>query len=206
MSYMGRNLFRCSFLCLLFGLLPIAGGQQHSTKCAQQRAIAELLSSNAIQNLASHAHNPDLPFAVRLYAAYRVFELNPHSKDAAMKFLNLLPKTEQEGISIYEISGHDCDTTAAEDLKLDTGYEGLEPLAARAILLTPVEMDTYVRYGLVTTMDVHSHYGSRSVPVCRSFPTLFRSAVDRLPKKDRAWFDRHILDPRNCRVMMAEEE
>lgn len=194
-----------AFACIILAHVG-AFGQSASAHCSEEREIVAALSSNDSAALAARSQNLEVSYPIRLYAAYRALQLRPRSRVAARLFLSLLPDTSAQEAAVYNASGHNCETTVPEDLKLDAGYDGLERLAARAISLDPDETDRYVRFGLVTTEDVHSQYASRSVSVCQSFPQLFKAAVHRLPEKDRAWFAQHIVDPRNCRVMMPEEE
>jgi hypothetical protein len=103
----------------------------------------------------------------------------------------------------YELSGEACRGSSEV---IGTAYDHLEAASARAVLLDPDAMDTYVRYGLVATGEAHSEYGSLSVRVCRRYPEQFRRSVRQLAPKDRRWFTAHILDPSTCRSQMAEEE
>lgn len=172
--------------------------------CKQEHQQALIFSATSLPQLNELQTKLPRTFVLRFTYAERRFVLQPEPV-SAQAFLDLLPQSEAQEGSLYNNSAHDCASSAEEDQARDAAYDEAEQLAARALMFSPGRMDQYVHFGLFATEDVHSQYGSLSVPICRTFKMRFRQAVDRLTPENRLWFTKHIVDPDGCTNQMPEE-
>jgi hypothetical protein len=78
-------------------------------------------------------------------------------------------------------------------------------MLARAVSLVPRYMDAYVRYSLLAAPNPHTDYAIQMQRVCRNLHSEFIKAVEALPKSDREWFVKSILDPKRCRAIAIPE-
>jgi hypothetical protein len=198
---------------VIFGLVliiasSVACGQEVSNTehCKIQKLAADIELATSVRELAGLQKTSNAPDTISFFAAYRTFQIKKSSANAAA-LLKVIPKTEQEEMTRYSISGHDCfGLSEKEDNALDSQYDELSPLLGQAILLAPQFMNRYVSYSLFATMDVHSDYTQQMVPVCQRFHPQFMSAVSSLSEKDRKWMRRHLFNPERCTNLNMQEE
>jgi len=189
----------------MVALLLLAFFQDAAKPCATKLQVAEVLRAQDERTLEKlHAAMPQ-SYVFQFSFAYRAFQLDPTLKTAG-EYLAVLPKDEEQLKLRYEIDAGDCQLSDATYRLLDSSFEGTDKLAARAALYSSQYVDAYVRFGILTTEDVHTAYGRFSVPVCRKYPSAFRKAVGSLPSKDRQWYVTHIFNPTRCKSLIIEEE
>jgi hypothetical protein len=177
-----------------------------SEHCKTQHIAADIEAADTLQSLSAlRKANTVLPI-LDFLLSYRTFEIEKSAVNAAA-LLKRIPQTEQQEIIRYTISGHDCfGLTEKETNALDSEYDGLSPLLQKAIMLAPQFMDRYVSYSLLATMDVHSDYTDRMVPVCRKYHAQFLRSVSLLPPESRQWMRKHLFDPERCKSLNPQEE
>lgn len=191
-------------LALAFAMLAVSTTPV-STHCLQEHQAAKILLSRDVAELDRDREALPPSFIFYLMHAYRRFQLEGSVGSAGL-LLQALPQTKVEYTATYEIDAGDCAIAPGESRALDAAYDGMELIAAKALLLSPANMDQYVRFGIFATQDVHSRFGALTVPVCRAYPRAFKRSVMRMPSKDRSWFTTHIFDAWHCTNRMPEEK
>jgi hypothetical protein len=201
-------------LVLVLAMLAVASAafaQIEPTKsqtdhCRQQKQLAAIETARNLEELSMLRKQSGATSDAAFFIAYRAFELKQSPENAA-NLLKLTPQTEREEVARYAIDGHNCyEVTDKEYSALDSMYDGLSPLLARAVMQAPQLMDKYVSYSLLATMDVHSDYPQQMVSVCRAFHPQFINAVSRLSEENRSWMRKRIFNPERCKSLYKQEE
>jgi hypothetical protein len=81
----------------------------------------------------------------------------------------------------------------------------LPALFAKAAILVPDLMPTYLAYDLRAVGDPHNDSNLQMEKVCRVRHAEFIKAVDGLEDADRDWFNQTVFDKRKCKARLLPE-
>ncbi len=99
-----------------------------------------------------------------------------------------------------------CSAESLADMKSLGGLgERLPRDLARAVLLVPDKLPSYVSYAPISVQDPHSDYAVQMQAVCRAEHPEFVRAVEGLPTDKRDWFVKHVLNPDGCHALALPE-
>ena len=187
-----------------------AASQASEHGCAQISLRAQMASARTSAALDTLKKTATPTFRNDLAFAARELELNPASKTAADRLLDLLPNEgdPNEAAWLDLVSFEDCPSGGGfPNHALDSLF-GLEyhlpRELAKAVLLSPERMPTYVAHTqLFLTPD--SDFTIHMQTVCRKQHTAFLKAVDEFSPKDRKWFTTIAFNPETCRTIYYPE-
>jgi hypothetical protein len=198
----------CLWLALLFAALSQASNAQDASNvpCDQVHTIAHMALANSRAALAKAKHHAGENYRAEVVYAARSFELQPRDRDAAVSLLNLLPKDDTQHATLMTFGDSLCDGESDAEMKsLSRLGERLARDFAKAVLLAPDKLPSYVSYAATSVGDPHSDYAVQMESVCRSKHSEFVKAVEGLPVDQRDWFVKHILNPDGCHALALPE-
>jgi hypothetical protein len=198
----------CFWLASLFAaLFQVSSAQDTSNvPCNEVHAIARISSANSLAVLAKAKPNAASSYRAQIVLAARSFELRPADKSAAVLLLNLLPQDDGQHMILMTLGDSLCDEeTVAEMFSLSRIRDRLARDFAKAVLLAPDKLPSYVSYASTSVQDPHSDYAVQMQTVCRAKHPEFVKAVEGLPTDKREWFVGHVLNPEDCHALALPE-
>ena len=145
-------------------------------------------------------------YRAQVVFAARSFELRPTDKAAAALLLNLIPQDDAQHETLVTFGTSECDSEAVADMTaLGRVRERLPRALAKAVLLVPEKLPSYVAYAATAVQDPHNDYAVQMQSVCRAKHPEFVKAADGLPSDKKDWFVKHVFNPEGCRVVAFPE-
>ena len=194
-------------MLLLVTMAPPCLAQTNATPAIYRTraSLAKCKSTASLRRIHVTLHEPDRLTELVFYA--RLLTLSPHNVEAARGLLQQTPASEEEQDQWMQIMDPPEDTKleVADMQALAALYDHWPELMARAVLLAPEFMKTYVSYLVLAPNDIHSDFTGNAVKVCRKRPTQFRSALASLQPKDQEFIAGKVFDSKNCRAIFASE-
>ncbi|MGA2653083.1 MAG: hypothetical protein ABSF28_21385 [Terracidiphilus sp.] len=198
---MKRRIFLFLTLFVLRGPL-----QAQDENCPAVASIARMARAKSASDLAEWRRRAGDSYRAKVVFQARLLELNPKSKSAADSLLELIPKNQEQKLVLVTLGDSLCGSEAMRDMtSLDRLGERLSSDLARAVLLVPEKMQSYVFYASAAVRDPHSDYAVQMQGVCRGNHESFTKVVEEMPEGDRDWFVKHILDPNTCHAFALPE-
>lgn len=195
-----------NLLIACFMPLACAGALAQTPSCDQVTAIAQMARAKSSAALTAQKTRAGDSFRSRVVFAARLLELRPHSKSAAVRLLELIPKDDEQQTIWITLGDSMCEDEPVADMKsLGRLGESLPHALAKAVLLAPEGLPSYVAYAAVSVQDPHSDYAVQMQTVCRTRHAEFKEAVKKLPTGEQGWFVEHIFDPKGCRALALPE-
>ncbi|MEP6643397.1 MAG: hypothetical protein ABJA69_02785, partial [Acidobacteriaceae bacterium] len=127
-------------------------------------------------------------------------------KRAALLLLNVIPKDDTQHAIWMTLGDSLCSSESVPDMK-SLGQQGakLPRDLAKAVVIVPDKLPSYVAYALTSVQDPHSDYAVQMQAVCRARHPELAKAVAGLPREKREWFLRHVFDPEGCHALALPE-
>lgn len=145
-------------------------------------------------------------YRAQVVFAFRQFELDNSEKAAARQLLDLIPKDDDQRLTLLTLGDALCDSETISEMKsLARVRDGLPQEFARAVLLLPTSMPAYLSYSLKAVADPHDDSAIQMQVVCRKAHGEFLRAFDALPVDDKSWYRKYIFDPEDCRALEHPE-
>ena len=198
----------CCWLVLLLVVPFRASSAQDvsNVPCDQIHAIARASSASSLAALAKEKQNAGSSYRAGVVLAARSFELRPQDKHAALALLNLIPQDEGQHTTWMTMGDSLCDDESVADMKsMGKLRDHLPRDLAKAVLLVPDKLPSYVGYASTSVGDPHSDYAVQMQSVCRAKHSEFVKAVEGLSTDQRDWFVKHILNPEGCHALALPE-
>jgi hypothetical protein len=145
-------------------------------------------------------------YRAQVVFAVRSLELRPTDKDAAVLLLNLIPQNDAQHTVLMTLGDSLCDEESVAEMKSLGGLgDRLPHDLARAVLLVPDKLPSYVSYAPISVQDPHSDYAVQMQTVCRAKHSEFLKAVEGLPTDQKNLFVKHVLNPDGCHGLALPE-
>lgn len=195
----------CSVLLFMLSLASLAQDGP-DVPCNEVHAIALTSRASSLAELDKTKQSAGNSYRARMVFFARSFELQPGSRDAAVSLLNLLPQNDAQHTTLMTLGDSLCDGESVAEMKsLSRLGERLPRDLAKAVLLVPDKLPSYVGYASTSVGDPHSDYAVQMEAVCRAKHSEFVKAVEGLPTDQRDWFVKHILNPDGCHALALPE-
>jgi hypothetical protein len=174
--------------------------------CSEIASAAEMARAKSMQALTGASKRAGDSYRAHLILAFRSFQLQPHNKGAAERLLALIPADDTQQTVLMTLGDSLCDEESlAEMTAMARVYEGLARELARAVLLVPSFLPSYVSYAATAVLDPHSEYAVEMKKVCQHAHADFIRAVKELPEHERQVFAKEVMNPNDCRVITLPE-
>lgn len=174
--------------------------------CGEIAAMARMARTKSSTVLVAEKQKAGDSYRARVAFAARAFELHPTEQRAAILLLSLIPQNEAQHNTWMTLGDSLCSNEAIADMKsLAQIGENLPHDLAKAVLLAPDKLPSYVAYASTSVQDPHSDYAIQMQTVCRVRHLEFLKAVEELPTDKRNWLVKHVLNPDGCRVLALPE-
>jgi hypothetical protein len=194
-------------LLLLLALVAPSRAQTNATPDIYRSrvSLARCKSASSLRRLHATLHHPDKLTELVFYA--RLLTLLPRNVDAARGLLKQTPAGEEEQNQLMQIMDAPEGTSVgvADVLALAAVYDRWPELMARAVLLAPEFMKTYVSYFVLAPNDIHSNFTGSAMMVCRKRPAQFRSALAGLQPEDQKFIADKVFDSKSCKAIFVSE-
>jgi len=173
--------------------------------CDQTAAMARMARAKSSAVLAAEKRRAGDSYRAEVVFAARSFELRPTEQRAAV-LLNLIPQDDGQHTTWMTLGDSLCSAETVADMKsLARVGESLPRELARAVLLVPDRLPSYVAYAPTSVQDPHSDYAVQMQTVCRAKHPEFVKAVGELPTDKKDWFVKHVLNPEGCHALALPE-
>jgi hypothetical protein len=201
-----------SKLLLFFALMFVAeefSAQEPS--CIEISRMAAMAQAKTVAALKETRKRSGNGYRAQLIFAARMLQLAPNDKAAAESLLRLLPKDDSGPEMAVWLDLSQLQTcpsggaAAANHVPLDLLRQELPRLTARAILLVPDMMQSYVNLALFSCYP-DSDYAVQMREVCTEQHEKLVDAVSRLDSRDRLWFVSRFFNPDGCRTICFPEQ
>lgn len=174
--------------------------------CDQIASMARMARSRSSLALTQEKQKAGDSYRAQVVFASRLLELNPKDKRAAVLLLDLIPKGDAQQTIWMTFGDSLCSSESVTDMEsLGRQGENLARNLARAVLLVPEKMPSYVSYALTSTLDPHSDYAVQMQTVCRVKHAEFIKAIEELPSDKKGSFVKHVLNPERCKPLALPE-
>lgn len=174
--------------------------------CDEIAAMARMARTKSSTLLLAEKQKAGNSYRARVVFASRAFKLRPTKQRTAILLLNLLPQNEAQHNTWMTLGDRLCSNESIADMKsLAQVGENLPHDLAKAVLLVPDKLPSYVAYASTSVQDPHSDYATQMQTVCRVKHPEFLKAVEELPTEKRDWLVKHVLNPDGCRVLAFPE-
>lgn len=188
----------------------VAVSQAREPGCAQISLRAQMASARTSAALDTLRKRDTPTFRNDLVFAARELELNPASKTAADRLLDLLPNEgdPNEAAWLGLVSYEDCPSGGFPNHALDALFRleyHLPRELAKAVLLSPERMPTYVAHTELF-LTPESDFTIHMQTVCRKQHAAFLKAVDEFSPRDRKWFSTIAFNPETCHTIFYPEQ
>jgi hypothetical protein len=186
---------------IIFGL-----GFARAQSCSEIASAAEMARARSLHTLTEASKRAGDSYRAHLVFAFRSFQLQPHNKGAAERLLRLIPVDDKQQEVLMTLGDSLCDgESLAEMTAMARVYEGFARELARAVLLVPSFLPSYVSYAATAVLDPHSEYAVEMKKVCRHAHADFIRAVKELPDHERQVFAKEVMNPNDCMVITLPE-
>ncbi len=173
--------------------------------------MAAMARAKTITVLKHYKPSAEDNYRVQLIFTARSLELNPNDKEAAVLFLDILPRDyddsrQESWLDLPHLS--DCKNGGIPESELKPLFVlqyHLPRVASQAVLLAPGKMREYVSYGLIANWP-DSDYAVQMRKVCRAKHADFIQAINTLEAKDKDFFLSRIFKPEGCRTIFFPEQ
>jgi hypothetical protein len=188
----------------------VAFPQAREPGCVQISLRAQMASARTSAALDELKKRAAPTFRNDLVFAARELELNPASKAAADRLLDLLPNDgdPNEAAWLDLVSLEDCPSGGFPNHALDALFHleyHLPRELAKAVLRSPERMPTYVAHTQLF-LTPESDFTIHMQTVCRKQHMAFLKAVDEFSPKDRKWFSTIAFNPETCHTIFYPEQ
>jgi hypothetical protein len=174
--------------------------------CLEIAAMAQMARAKSPRQVAAASGKAGQSYAARLIHAYRLFQLQPGTKEHGDRLLKLIPSTETQQNALMTLGDMLCNNESVADITtLARVSEGWSRELSNAVLLSPGFLPQYVQYSLLAVLDPHSDYAIQMKRVCEKAHPDFVNAVKGLPADKRQVFAKHVLRPGTCTVVAVPE-
>lgn len=174
--------------------------------CGEIVAMAKMARARSSAAVAVEKQKAGDSYRAQVAFAARSFELRPEDKKAAVLLLSLIPHDDGQHTTWMTMGDSLCSAESVADMKsLGRLGERLPHDLARAVLLVPDKLLSYISYAPISVQDPHSDYAVQMQTVCRAKHPEFVKAVDGLPTDKREWFVKHVLNPDGCHALALPE-
>lgn len=196
----------CRIAVLIAGLLLPAVLPAQEAACAEVDALARMASARSVAALTTWKSKAGDGYRAQVVFAYRLFELHPSDRSAALAVVELIPKNDEQHAVSATLTEGVCDARYSEDVAaLSRLLDRLPHDLARAVLLQPDKLPEYVAYANKTVSIPHSDYVPRMEKVCRAKHREFVKAVEQLPPGEKKWFLENTFNPDGCHPLHFPE-
>jgi len=174
--------------------------------CGEIAAIARMARTKSSTLLLTEKQKVGDSYRARVVFASRAFELRPTEQRNAILLLSIIPQNEGQHNTWMTLGDSLCSNESIADMKsLAQVGENLPHDLAKAVLLAPGKLTSYVAYAATSVQDPHSDYAIQMQAVCRVKHPEFLKAVEELPIHKRDWLVKHVLNPEGCSVLAFPE-
>ncbi len=192
--------------CLALATIAAFGPRARAQSCTEILAEAEIVRAKSAQALSQAGKRAGDSYRARLVLAVRSFQLQPSSKEAAEHLLTLIPADDAQQEVVTTLGDSLCNDEGVADMKaLARIRDGLPRELARAVLLAPTFLRSYVSYSTIATLDPHSGYAVEMKKVCQKAHADFIQALSQLSEDKRDAFTAGVMEPNGCRVIAVPE-
>jgi hypothetical protein len=193
-------------LACAFGLLSVSALVAQEPNCSEVAAIANMARANATDKITVAKRAAGNSYRAEVIFAARSYELRQQDKQAALALLNLLPQDDEQNAAWMTMGESLCDNESVADMSsIGRLGERLPRDLAKAVLLVPNKMPSYVSYASISVHDPHSDYALQMEAVCRADHADFVKAVEGQSTDERDWFVKHVLNPEGCHALALPE-
>ena len=177
-----------------------------ASNCGEIVCMARMARAKSSTVLSAERQKAGDGYRAQVVFAARSFELRLGDKKAADLLLGLIPSDNAQHITWMTLGDSLCSVESVSDMKSLGGLgERLPHDLARAVLLVPDKLPSYVLYALTSVQNPHSDYAAQMQSVCRAEHPEFLKAVEGLPMDRRHWFVKHVLNPEQCHAIAVPE-
>ncbi len=174
-------------------------------ECGDVIAMAKVAAARTEKVLESEAKRLGDSYLAHSVFAARHFELHNDRRSATV-LMGLLPANEEQQIAWGSLGESMCDRETTAEMKVLGGLgDRLARNIARAVILVPEKMISYVNFSLMTTSDPHSNYAIEMRRVCLHRQQELAAAVDTLEMDKKQWFRTHVMDLSTCQALSLPE-
>ena len=185
-----------------FGATPLYAQE---LDCSEVIAMAKVAGAQTEKALKAEATLGGNGYLAKGVFAVRQFELR-NDKRSAAALLELLPANEKQQVAWGSLGDSMCDRETLNDMRiLGALGERLARNVARAAILAPERMISYVNFALMTTNDPHSNYAIEMRRVCLHRRQELAAAVDTLEMDKKQWFSTHVMNLSTCQALSLPE-
>jgi len=178
----------------------------HSQRCDEIAATAEMSRAKSMHDVTSASKRAGHDYRAGFVLAFRSFQLQPRSKDAAERLLRMIPTDDTQQKVLMMRGDSLCDAESVADMRaMAQVNENFPRELARAVLLAPNFLASYVRFSIVAVQDPHSEYAVEMKKVCQKAHPSFVRAVNQLSEKERRVLTTQVMDANSCRVISVPE-
>lgn len=202
-----RIRYSLKLLVGLAGCIGLCGAlSAQEPNCGDVVAMAKIAHAESSAVATAAKQKAGDSYRAQVVFAARSLELRPGNKKAAVLLLSLIPQDDGQHTTWMTMGDSLCDAESAADMKsLGRLGERLPHDLARAVLLVPDKLPSYVSYAPTSVQDPHSDYAVQMQTVCRVEHPEFVKAVEGLPTDKRDWFVKHIFNPDGCHALALPE-
>jgi hypothetical protein len=187
-------------------LMSVAVLAAQEPNCREILAMAKMTHATNLAEIAVENEKAGHSYRAQVVLAARSFELRPEDKSDALALLNLIPQDDGQHTTWVTMGDSLCDDETVPEMKsMERLGKHLPRDLAKAVLLVPAKMPSYVGYASTSLGDPHSDYAVQMEAVCRANHQEFLNAVEALPADKREWFVKHVLNPGGCHALALPE-
>ncbi len=149
--------------------------------CDQTTAMARMARAKSSAALVAEKRGAGDSYRAEVVFTARSFELRPTEQRATVP-LDIIPQDDGQHTTWITLGDSLCSAETIADMKsLARVGENLPRELARAVLLVPNKLPSYVAYAPTSVQDPHSDYAVQMQTVCRAKHPEFVKAVGGLP-------------------------
>jgi hypothetical protein len=195
---------RVVVLALLAALCKVVPAQKPD--CGEVDAMAKMSRAISSKELTAEKSKAGDSYRAQVIYAVKLAELYPEDRNTAVRLLNLIPRNDEEYLTLTTLGDQLCGTESYSEMKTLGQIMGRLPRdLTRAVLLAPDRIPEYVAYSITSVQDLHSDYAMQMQKVCRAKHSQFIKAVMELPEEKRDQFLKYIFDPEGCNALTLPE-
>jgi hypothetical protein len=174
--------------------------------CREITAAAELARAKSLAALRDASRDAGNDYRLHLIRAFRSFQLQPRSKEAAARLLSMVPGDDAQQKIVLTLGDSLCDSESAADMKaLAQVNERFARELATAVLIVPSLLPRYLAYSTIAVQDPHSDYAVEMERVCRAFGPMFTRALGELPEDKIRVFTTQVMKADACQPIAIPE-
>ena len=187
-------------VCVVTADLPA-----QEANCREVAAVARMARARSMAAVDAAKRQSGESYRAHLVYAHRAFQLHG-TRLTAETLLKLLPADEGQQTIVVTLGDSLCDREPLKDMRtLSRVNETFAREVARAVILSPKFLPSYVAYSLVAVNDPHSDFAVRMSRVCQQDHSAFLNALKQLPDDKRHLFAQHVMDADHCKALARPE-